>query len=109
MSQQYKTTLLMREFVTHDIQRFIVARPNRFEFKPGQGVELAINTPKWQNKSRPFTPTNLKDDRVLELMIKKYPDHEGVTHELHKLPAGSELLISEPFGTIQYQIIEQIK
>jgi cytochrome-b5 reductase len=103
MTKQYTTTLLMREFITHDVQRFIVERPAGLNFKPGQGVELAINQPDWKDEGRPFTPTNHQDDKVLEFMIKKYPDHEGVTRELHSLAAGSELLISEPFGTIEYK------
>jgi ferredoxin-NADP reductase len=103
MSKQYTTKLLMREFVTHDVQRFIIERPVGFDFKPGQGVELAINQPDWKDEGRPFTPTNLQDDKVLEFIIKQYADHEGVTRELHNLPAGSELFISEPFGTIEYK------
>jgi ferredoxin-NADP reductase len=103
MSKEYTTKLLMREFVTHNVQRFIIERPAGFDFKPGQGVELAINQSDWKNEGRPFTPTNLQDDKVLEFIIKQYPDHEGVTRELHNLPAGSELLVSEPFGTIQYK------
>jgi cytochrome-b5 reductase len=103
MVDQYKVTLLMSEFVTHDVKRFIVSWPKGFRFNPGQGVELTINQPEWQDDSRPFTPTCLVDDKVLEFTIKSYPQHEGVTRQLHSLHAGAELLISEPFGTISYQ------
>jgi len=96
-------TLLMSEFVTHDVKRFLVSRPPGFSFEPGQGVELAINKTPWQDEGRPFTPTSLVDDGVLEFTIKRYPDHEGVTRALHTLTPGAELLISEPFGTIRYQ------
>jgi len=96
-------TLLMSEFVTHDVRRFLVSRPPGFTFKAGQGVELAINLPPWQDERRPFTPTSLDDDGVLEFTIKRYPDHDGVTHALHTLSPGAELLMSEPFGTISYQ------
>ena len=40
---------------------------------------------------------------MLEFTIKCYSDHEGVTRALHRLAAGAELLLSEPFGTISYQ------
>jgi len=96
-------TLLMSEFVTHDVKRFLFSRPPGFSFEPGQGVELAINKTPWQDEARPFTPTSLVDDSVLEFTIKRYPDHEGVTRELHTLTPGAELLMSEPFGTIRYQ------
>jgi cytochrome-b5 reductase len=99
----FTVTLMMSEFVTHDVRRFIVARPQGFEFEPGQGVELAIAAPEWQDQSRPFTPTSLKDDQVLEFTIKAYPEHNGVTRALHQLRPGDNLLMSKPFGTIRYK------
>ena len=93
----------MSEFVTHDVKRFIVSRPSGFSFEPGQGVELAIDHADWREERRPFTPTSLADDQVLEFTIKSYPDHAGVTRELHGLTAGAPLLISEPFGTIRFR------
>jgi ferredoxin-NADP reductase len=103
MANRQKATLLMSEFVTHDVKRFIISRPGGFDFEPGQGVELRINRGAWYNEGRPFTPTSLRDDRILEFTIKIYSDHHGVTRELATLTPGAELLISEPFGTISYQ------
>jgi ferredoxin-NADP reductase len=95
--------LLMSQFVTHDVKRFIVSKPEGLSVAPGQGVELAINRPGMSGEGRPFTPTGLADDRVLEFTIKGYADHAGVTQALHQLEPGAELLMSEPFGTISYQ------
>jgi len=103
MTDLQTVTLLMSEFVTHDVRRFLVSRPPGFTFQAGQGVELAISRPGWQDERRPFTPTGLADDKVLEFTIKSYPAHEGMTRELHSLSPGAELLLSEPFGTINYQ------
>lgn len=103
MNQPQTVTLLMSEFVTHDVKRFLVSRPSGFEFQPGQGVELAINRPDWTDQARPFTPTGLVDDRILEFTVKCYHDHAGMTRELHALESGAELLMSGPFGTISYQ------
>jgi cytochrome-b5 reductase len=103
MAELHTVTLLMSEFVTHDVRRFVVSRPPGFTFQPGQGVELAINRSEWQDERRPFTPTGHVDDKVLEFTIKGYPAHQGMTRELHSLPPGAELLMSEPFGTISYQ------
>lgn len=99
----HTVTLLMSQFVTHDVKRFIVSKPAGFSIVPGQGVELAINRPGQSEQGRPFTPTGLADDRVLEFTIKAYPAHAGVTQALHQLAPGAELLMSEPFGTIRYQ------
>lgn len=93
----------MTGFVTHDVKRFVVSRPPNFAFQAGQGMELAIDRPEWRGEPRPFTPTCLGDDEVLEFTIKGYSDHGGVTQALHHLPVGTELLVSEAFGTIRYQ------
>lgn len=99
---EHHATILMTEFITHDVKRFVITRPEGFSFQPGQGVELAIDVPGWETEKRPFTPTSFADDMVLEFSIKGYPEHKGVTEQLHKLNAGATLLLSDPFGTIQY-------
>jgi cytochrome-b5 reductase len=96
-------TVLMTEFVTHDVKRYIISKPEGFTYQPGQGVELAINKPGWTEEAHPFTPTSLAHDKVLEFTIKTYNQHDGLTKQLNQLNAGDELLISEPFGTITYQ------
>jgi ferredoxin-NADP reductase len=101
---KHRTTILMTEFVTHDVKRFIVKKPDMFSFTPGQGVEVVIDQDKWrEEEGRPFTPTSLATDEVLEFTIKRYPDHKGVTDKLHTLKAGDHLLMSDPFGTISYK------
>jgi len=99
---EYEATLLMSEFVTHDVKRFVLSRPDGFSFTPGEGVELAIDEPAWRDEARPFTPTSLTEDRVIEFTIKGYP-HEGVTQKLHGLNPGAALRLSKPFGTIRYR------
>lgn len=100
----YPVTILMTEFITHDVKRFIVSKPAGFTWQPGQGVEIFINQPQWKDKDgHPFTPTCLTNDKVLEFSIKRYADHHAVTDKLHTLKAGDELLLSEPFGAISYK------
>jgi len=97
------TTLLMSGFVTHDTRRLVLERPNGFSFEPGQGVELTIERDPWRDEGRPFTPTSLAQDRVLEFVIKRYPERDGVTPALHDLEPGAPLSISDAFGTIAYR------
>jgi len=100
----HRITLLMTQFITHDVKRFIVSKPETFSFTPGQGVELVIDQEKWrEEEGRPFTPTNLTTDEVLEFSIKRYPDHKGVTDKIHTLEVGDNLLMNDPFGTISYK------
>lgn len=100
--------ILAIENVTHDVKRFILEKPKGYKYIPGQATDVAINMPKWKEKTHPFTFTSLNEDEVLEFTIKgyplkKYPNHKGMTEALHKLKVGDELLIDDPWGTINYK------
>ena len=99
----HATTLLMKEFVTHDVFRFILSLPEGFIFDPGQGVDLTIDSDGWRDQSRPFTPTSSTKAGVLEFTIKIYPEHAGMTRALAELKPGAALMISDPWGTIDYR------
>jgi len=88
--------------VTPDVKRFVVERPENYEFIPGQATRVSINKPGWRYEERPFTFTSLNSDPHLEFIIKKYPQHHGVTEKLHSLSAGDELIIRDVFGAIKY-------
>ncbi len=94
--------ILMTEFVTHDVKRFIVEKPAGYSFVPGQASMVSINKEGLEGEERPFTFTNSTDDLVFEFVIKRYPSHNGVTDKLHQLTAGDDLIIKEPWGTITY-------
>lgn len=95
--------VLEANFITHDAKRFLIEKPKGYTFIPGQATEVAINLPEWNKEFRPFTFTGLARWEHLELITKIYRDHEGVTNRLASINAGAELIIKEPFGTIQYK------
>lgn len=95
--------ILMKEFVTHDVKRFILEKPESYEFVPGQATEVSINKESWRDEKRPFTFTSLNEDLVLEFTIKAYSEHEGVTKELHNLNPVDELNIGDAWGAINYK------
>ncbi len=99
---EYPVRILMKEFVTHNVRRFVVEKPHRFKFIPGQATDCTIDLPGWRDKTNPFTFTSLNRDKVLEFTIKGYPQREGVTKKLHELEPGTPLIIRKPFGTINY-------
>ena len=99
----HRCRLLMRETDTHDVQRFVFTRPDGFSYAPGQGVELAIDRDDWRDEWRPFTPTSLTEDAILQFIIKAYPSHDGVTTRLHDLAVGDTVLLRDVFGTIRYR------
>ena len=99
----YKVKVLMTGFVTHDTKRFVVEKPKNYNFVPGQATMVSIDKKGWQNEKRPFTFTSLNDDLVLEFTLKRYPDHKGVTEQMHNLKPGDRLVIEKPFGAIKYK------
>jgi ferredoxin-NADP reductase len=101
--QQYIVKILEAEFITHDVKRFVTERPPGYDFIPGQGTDLSVNTPEWRDKKRPFTFTGLRNWNYLEFLIKIYPKHNGVTKQLAMANADSELIIRDVFGAIQYK------
>ena len=98
-----KTKILMTGFVTHDVKRFIISKPKNYRFIPGQATEVSISKENLKDKKRPFTFTSLDEDLVLELTIKEYLGHEGITREFDLLKSGDELIIGKPFGAISYK------
>ncbi|TXT55862.1 MAG: hypothetical protein BAJATHORv1_30245 [Candidatus Thorarchaeota archaeon] len=101
-SNPQKVKVLMTEFVTHDVKRFIVEKPKGYSFIPGQANLVSLERDDWDDELRPFTFTSLNEDEVLEFTIKGYPSHDGVTTRLHDLQAGDNITIRNPFGSLTY-------
>ncbi|WKZ23956.1 MAG: FAD-binding oxidoreductase [Candidatus Dojkabacteria bacterium] len=98
----HKVTILSTGYVTHDVKRYIVSKPENYTFQPGQATEVAIDKPGLRDDKRPFTFTSRPDDKILEFTIKSYHDHNGVTHALWDTKVGDTLLLDKPFGAIKY-------
>ena len=94
--------ILESSYISHDVKRFAVEKPDGYDYEPGQGADLSINLPGWKDKRNPFTFTGYKDADYLEFMIKIYNDHQGVTNKLGKMNSG-ELILHEVFGSITYK------
>ena len=94
--------LAIRE-VTHDVKSFRIEKPGDYHFTPGQATEVSINKPGMEEEKRPFTFTSLNEETYLEFTIKRYPDHHGVTDQLHQLEEGDELIVRDIWGTIEYK------
>jgi len=95
--------VLKFDFVTHNVKRFIVEKPEGYRFVAGQATDIAINRPTLENELRPFTFTSLNEADHLEFIIKIYKGHNGVTEKLLEVNEGDELILHEVFGAISYQ------
>jgi ferredoxin-NADP reductase len=95
--------VLKSDFVTHNVKRFVVEKPEGYSFVAGQATDIAINRPSLENELRPFTFTCLNEAGHLEFIIKIYKGHNGMTEKLDEVNAGDELILHEVFGTISYK------
>jgi ferredoxin-NADP reductase len=98
---EFPVTLLNKEQLTHDVVRLTLQRPKDYEFIAGQAIDFKLDIPAAKDKVSPFTFTGLNTADHLELTIKCYPEHHGMTEQVAKLQAGDEVIISEPFETVQ--------
>jgi ferredoxin-NADP reductase len=95
--------IISTENVTHNVKRFVVEKPEGFQFVPGQATDLSINRPGWKDNKHPFTFTCMNEKPYLEFTIKIYTNPKGVTHHLGQLGTGDELIISDAWGAIEYK------
>lgn len=91
------------ERITHDVKRYTFEKPDGYSFEPGQATEVAIDKDGWRDEKRPFTFTSLNKEPYLQFVIKRYPDHDGVTERIGQLKEGDSFIIDDPWGTIQYK------
>jgi ferredoxin-NADP reductase len=99
----HKATILKIDQVTHDVKRFRISEPDGFDYEVGDATEIALDREGWREETRPFTMTSLPEEKALEFTIKGYPEHDGVTEQLHKLSEGESILIADPFKTFRYE------
>lgn len=102
-AMSHTVEILNIEELTHNVKKFTLSKPDGYTFTPGQATEVALNKKGWKDKKRPFTFTSLPSEGYLELIIKIYPSHKGVTKKLNNLVSGDSLIIDEPWGTIEYK------
>lgn len=95
--------ILESVFINHDVKRLRIERPAGYAFVPGQAAEVAIDEPGLEQQFRPFTFTSLQEWPDLELIIRIYRDHHGITERIGRLRTGSRLLIGQPFGAITFK------
>ncbi len=93
-------TVLRKEQLTHDVVRLTLERPKDYYFTAGQAIDFKLDRPEVKDKVSPFTFTGLNTADHLELTIKCYPSHHGMTEQIANLQAGDEVIISEPFETV---------
>jgi ferredoxin-NADP reductase len=101
--ESHSVKILKTEYVTHDVKRFRVEKPEGYKYIPGQATEVTIEGMEEKVGKGPFTFTSLNEDPELEFTIKIYDNVHGITKELGKLKTGDTLIIHDVWGSINYQ------
>lgn len=95
--------ILNTHFISHNVKRFVLEKPEGIKYSPGQSAHVSINLPNWEDQIRPLTFTSLQHWDHLEFIVKIYEEHKGVTEQMGKLNIGDELLLHDVYGSIQYK------
>lgn len=101
--ESHVVKIIKTEYVTHDVKRFRIEKPDEYKYIPGQATEVTIEGMEEKVGKGPFTFTSLNKDPELEFTIKIYSEVDGITKELGKLKAGDKLILHDVWGSINYQ------
>ncbi len=86
--------------LTHDIVRLVLRCWDRFDFTPGQYVDLHV--PGDSNGARrSFSMANLPGDACIELMIKRYPGGRFSGMLDGEIKAGDRIEFTGPYGSLR--------
>jgi len=105
----HRGRVLHRESVAHNVNLYVIEKPEGFDFRPGQAVELAIDEEGWRDQKRPFTITSLPENPRLQFIVKTYPtdefpQHDGVTEHLGRdIQVGDRVIFGDAWGAIKYR------
>lgn len=98
MPMNHEVYITSKTRLNHDVAQFRLGRPGEYEFIAGQAIELLLPEPETKGPA-PFTFTGLNTDSFLELTIKIYEEHKGLTAALSKLTIGDKVMITDPWDS----------
>lgn len=91
--------IISRKWLSHEVISLSLEKPGSYTFAVGQAVEVSMDHPRFHGDQAPFTIASLPEDDHLELIIKVYPDHKGITLAISELKLGDKLLIGDPWDS----------
>jgi ferredoxin-NADP reductase len=94
----HRVRILNMARLNHDVIQFRLEKPSGYHFVAGQATELSLEAPQKKGPN-PFTFTALNTAPYLELTIKIYEAHQGLTADLSRLTPGDHVLITDPWDS----------
>jgi len=95
----YSVKILKKNWLTTNVLCLTLEKPPFYSYRIGQAVEVTLDLPQFYGDRAPFTLTSLNSDEYLELIIKVYPDHNGITLAISNLREGDKLIIGDPWDS----------
>ncbi len=92
-----------KDWLSNNIIHFVLEKPTTYKTTIGQAIELTINSPGFRDKFAPFTLTSFPEDEYLEVIIKIYPEHKGLTLALSKQKPYDEIIITDAWDSYEYK------
>lgn len=99
----YKTRLVNKDWLTHDVVKLTLKKPKSYDYKIGQALELALDKKHYKFECAPFTITSNCEEKFIELIVKVYPKHKGITAQIAQLVVNDKLIISEAWDSYFYK------
>ena len=96
---QYAVKIIEKSWLTHDVLHLKLERPLNYSFHAGQAIEVSLENLRFQGENAPFTLTGLSSEKYLELILKVYAGHNGMTLEISKLKEGDKLIIGDAWDS----------
>ena len=94
----HEVRILEMTKLNHDVIQFHLEKPEGYNFAAGQAIELTLDTGEKRGPA-PFTFTGLNSWKNLELTIKIYEEHHGLTAALRRMSPGDKVIISDPWDS----------
>jgi ferredoxin-NADP reductase len=83
---------------TPRIKSFVFARPDGFDFRAGQHVDLRLTAPDGYQAQRSYSIASAPEDAALELAIELMPDGEVSTFFHEVAAVGDDIELRGPIG-----------
>ena len=97
----YSVKILKKNWLTTNVLCLTLEKPPFYSYRIGQAVEVTLDLPRFFGDRAPFTLASLNSDDYLELIIKVYPDHKGITLAISNLREGDKLIIGDPWDSFR--------
>jgi NAD(P)H-flavin reductase len=90
----FKSEILTKKEIAKNVIKLRFEKPKNFNYTPNQIITIGAD----ENNRGMFSLISRPDEDFLEVIIKIYPEHHGVTEKISFLDEGDKIILGNPFG-----------